>query len=143
MLLFLEAFLFLSWASVLKKIPFHKVAPSLGEHMKETTFSSANIDVRMLKRVSQSIQIMGRYTFRESKCLVKAIAAVKMLERRNMESTLYLGTGRDESGRLAAHAWVRCGPYYITGADGMERYTVVGKFAKGFSDEGFKGERNG
>ena len=26
----------------------------------------------------------------------KAIAAMKMLERRNIESTLYLGTARDE-----------------------------------------------
>ena len=55
---------------------------------------------------------------------------MKMLERRKIESTLYLGTGKDEDGSFAAHAWLRSGPYYVTGANGMERYTVVGKFAK-------------
>ena len=42
---------------------------------------------------------MSRYTFWESQCLVKAIAAMKMLERRQIESTLYLGTAKDENGK--------------------------------------------
>lgn len=142
-LMFLEAFIFLGWASILKEIPFHRVAPMLGEHLKETSFSSRNIDVRIVKSVSQSIQIMSRNTVWESKCLVKGIAALKMLERRNIESTIYLGTGKDNDGNLAAHAWVRCGPYFVTGADGMENYTVVSKFAKKCSYESSKGEGNG
>ena len=40
---------------------------------------------------------MSRYTFWESQCLVKAIAGMKMLERRHIESTLYLGTAKDET----------------------------------------------
>jgi hypothetical protein len=73
---------------------------------------------------------MSRYTIWESQCLVKAIAAMKMLEKRQIESTLYLGTAREESGELIAHAWLRSGPYYITGYEEMARFTVVGKFAK-------------
>ena len=69
---------------------------------------------------------MSKYTFWESQCLVKAIAAMKMLERRNIESTLYLGTARDESGKMIAHAWLRSGPFYITGAEGMEKF-ISGK----------------
>ena len=53
-----------------------------------------------------------------------------MLEKRGIESTLYLGTAKDESGELIAHAWLRSGPYFVTGAEGMEKFTVVGKFAK-------------
>jgi hypothetical protein len=142
-LLLLEAFIFLAWGSILKKIPFRKITPFLGESMEETPFSRENIDVKVLKKVSQSIQLMSRYTLWESKCLVKAIAAMKMLDRRKIESTLYLGTGKDESGKLAAHAWLRSGPFYVTGADGMERYTVVGKFANRFLNEIQKGESNG
>jgi hypothetical protein len=81
---------------------------------------------------------MSKYTFWESQCLVKAIAAMKMLEKRNIDSTLYLGTARDESGELVAHAWLRSGPYFVTGSEGKEKYTVVGKFAKkigGFENE--------
>ena len=37
-LLIIEAFFLLGWARILKAIPFAKVAPSLGEHMGETSF---------------------------------------------------------------------------------------------------------
>lgn len=130
MLLFLEAYMYLGWARVLLFIPFSRVAPSLGTQMEETTNHQNLLNNVTLGRVHDAIQIMSRHTFWESKCLVRAIAALKMLEKRQIESTLYLGTGRDESGKMAAHAWLRSGPFYITGADGMERYAVVGKFAK-------------
>ncbi|PFP29483.1 stage V sporulation protein S [Bacillus sp. AFS073361] len=141
-LFFLEAFIFLGWARILKCFPFNKVAPSLGEHMNETSFSHEDMNIKVLKKVSQSIQIMSRYTFWESQCLVRAIAGMKMLERRRIESTLYLGTGKDEFGRFAAHAWLRSGHYYITGADGMEKYNVVSMFARTFSNENIEGEGN-
>ena len=58
---------------------------------------------------------MSRYTFWESQCLVKAIAGMKMLEKRNIESTLYLGTAKDEKGELIAHAWLRSGLFLCIG----------------------------
>ena len=128
--LLVEAFFYLAWARLLKGIPFNKVAPRLGEHMNETSYSNKDTNMIMVKRVAHVIQIMSQYTFWESQCLVRAIAAMKMLERRKIESTLYLGTGKDEYGSFAAHAWLRSGPYYVTGANGMERYTIVGKIAK-------------
>lgn len=125
-----ESYFFLAWARFLKSIPFTKVAPSLGNKMKETSFEPFRTNREVVATVSQSIHIMSKYTFWESQCLVKAIAAMKMLEKREIESTLYLGTAKDENGKLIAHAWLRSGPYYITGSEGMERFTVVGKFAK-------------
>ena len=65
----------------------------------------------------------------ESECLVKAIAGMKMLEKRNIESTMYLGVAKDEKG-LSAHAWLRSGWLYVSGSEGMEKFTVVEKFAK-------------
>lgn len=126
--LFVEAFLMLAWARILKAIPFSKVAPTLGDKMQETPIDQVENKV-ILKNISEAIHIMSRYTFWESQCLVKAIAGMKMLQRRNIESTLYLGTGRDELGKLIAHAWLRSGPYYISGREGMEKFTVVVKFA--------------
>lgn len=128
--LLLESFFYLGLGRYLKSIPFSKVAPTLGQHMEETTFDSSATNRKVLASVSQAVHIMSRYTIWESQCLVKAIAAMKMLEKRQIESTLYLGTARDESGELIAHAWLRSGPYYITGYEEMERFTVVGKFAK-------------
>ncbi|MEB4869789.1 lasso peptide biosynthesis B2 protein [Priestia megaterium] len=128
--LLLESYLYLGWSRYLKSVPFSKVAPTLGNHMEETSFTLSSSNKEVLASVAQAIHIMSRYTFWESQCLVKAIAAMKMLEKRQIDSTLYLGTAREENGELVAHAWLRSGPFYITGAEVMERFTVVSKFAK-------------
>jgi len=130
-LLLFESYIYLAIGRYFKSISFSRVAPTLGELMEETDFETGDAARRKtLSSISQTINIMSRYTFWESQCLVKAIAAMKMLEKRNIDSTLYLGTARDESGKMIAHAWLRSGPYYITGSEGMDKFTVVGKFAK-------------
>jgi hypothetical protein len=141
-MLLAEAFIFLAVARILKALPFAKVAPSLGLQMEETDYSM-NADSRVLKQISQALHIMSAYTFWESQCLVKAIAGMKMLERRKVESTIYLGTAKDEEGKLIAHAWLRSGSYYISGSEGMERFSVVGKFAKVIQQNKVLGESNG
>ncbi|MDE5413813.1 lasso peptide biosynthesis B2 protein [Alkalihalobacterium chitinilyticum] len=142
-LMFLEAFLFLGWGRIMKLLPFSKIAPTLGLPMEETNRDYNEQEKRVLASVSQSIHIMSKYTLWESQCLVKAIAGMKMLERRGIESTIYLGTAKDERGLLIAHAWLRSGPFYISGAEEMERFTVVSKFAKRISARQIKGEHYG
>ncbi|MET1179929.1 lasso peptide biosynthesis B2 protein [Peribacillus simplex] len=137
-LLYIEAFLHLGRARYLKSISFSKVAPTLGELMKESSFELIAADKETLANVSRAINIMSRYTIWESQCLVKAMAAMKMLEKRKIDSTLYLGTAKDENGGLIAHAWLRSGPFYITGAEVMDRFTVVSKFSKENVIEGLK-----
>jgi hypothetical protein len=134
--LFLEAFVFLGWARILKTFPFSKSAPVLGRQMDETSYKMVESNRRILRDISQAVNIMSHYTFWESMCLVKAIAAMKMLERRHIDSTLYLGTAKDENGRLIAHAWLRSGPFYITGFEEMDKFTVVNKFAMNISRKG-------
>lgn len=63
----------------------------------------------------------------ESKCLVRALTAQALLKNKGISSTMYLGCGYDE-GKMVAHAWLRCGKYYITGGNG-EGYAIVDKFA--------------
>lgn len=135
MLLFIEAYLYLGLARALIGLPFRKVEPFLGAHSQE---SSLTLDVKNKKAiidVGNAVCIMSRYTLWESKCLIKAIAASKMLWRRRIESTIYLGTARGKNAELIAHAWLRSGPFYITGAEEMSKFTVVGKFAMKISDE--------
>ncbi|MBT2679840.1 lasso peptide biosynthesis B2 protein [Bacillus sp. ISL-35] len=129
-LLFIEAFLFLGWARILKMLPFSKVAPSLGDKMNETPYNSIDSHSIEIKNVSYAIHIMSKYTFWESECLVKAVAGMKMLKRRNIDSTLYLGIAKDAAGKMIAHAWLRSGSFYISGSEGMEKFTIVGVFAK-------------
>ncbi|WP_216829023.1 lasso peptide biosynthesis B2 protein [Alkalihalobacterium elongatum] len=142
-LMFLEAYLYLGWGRFLKVLPFSKVAPSLGEPMQETSRKFLEHEKKALAEVSKAIHIMSKYTFWESQCLVKAIAGMKMLERRGIESTLYLGTAKNEQGLLIAHAWLRSGPYYVSGAEEMEKFTVVSIFAKKISDRKIEGDHYG
>ncbi|GIQ69781.1 hypothetical protein XYCOK13_26050 [Xylanibacillus composti] len=129
-LLYIEAFYFLGWARVFKMLPFSKVAPALGVYMQETPYTYEDAHVPVIVDVSRAVRTMSRYTWWESRCLVMAIAAMKMLERRGVACTLYMGTAKDENGRMIAHAWLRSGRRTLTGAEGKERFTVVGKFAK-------------
>jgi hypothetical protein len=126
----IEAYFYLAWGRILKWIPFSKVVPSLGFPMADTSYDIDLYKSQTLKQISKAIYLMSRYTFWESECLVKAFAAMKMLEKRHLDCTLYLGIAKDETGKLIAHAWLRSGSYYITGKEGMERFTVVQKFAK-------------
>lgn len=128
--LLVEAYILLGWARVLKLINFSRVSPFLGTQMNETSYEIDAANIKTVKNISHAIHIMSKYTFWESNCLVKAIAALKMLERRNIDSSLYLGTAKDEKGQMIAHAWLRSGPIYLTGAEEMKKFVVVYKFAK-------------
>ncbi|KHE69228.1 lasso peptide biosynthesis B2 protein [Halobacillus sp. BBL2006] len=128
--LLLESFFYLAWARIQKQGSFSKLSPTLGVHMEETAFNKDLLHKELLSQISSALYLTSRYTFWESQCLVKALAAMKMLEKRQIESTLYLGTARDNNGEMVAHAWLRSGTFYVTGSEGMDRYTVVGKFAK-------------
>jgi len=130
LLLLLEALLYLGWARVLKALPFPRIAPSLGEPLHETPHAHRSAEGRQVREISQAVRAMSRYTPWQSRCLVQAIAAQRMLARRRIASTLYLGTAKDRHGRMIAHAWLRSGPCYVTGAEERRWFTTVAVFGK-------------
>ena len=81
---------------------------------------------RYAKAVSICVNHVCEKTAWESKCLVRALTAQKLLKRKSISSTLYLGCGID-NGNMVAHAWLRCGRMIVVGANGRD-YTVVDKF---------------
>ncbi len=79
-----------------------------------------------------AIQAVGRRTPWVSTCLMQALAAQRMLRRRNIPATVYLAMlagGRKTSDPLLAHAWVRCGDRVITGQCDESQYRVIATFA--------------
>ncbi|MFC0333367.1 lasso peptide biosynthesis B2 protein [Paenibacillus sepulcri] len=130
LLMFVEACLLLGWARCQLFRPFAAIAPKLGERTRETSLDYDPPCMPAIRQVAHAINTVSRHTPWESKCLVRAIAGMKMLERRRIDSTLYMGTAKDKTGQLIAHAWLRSGPVYITGAEVMNRFIVVQKFAK-------------
>lgn len=128
--LYLEAYLNLAWARLLILLPFFRIAPGLGKRMEETPFVDHPEEQKELKQIARAIRIMSGHTFWKSLCLVRAIAAMKMLRRRNISCTLYLGVAKDEHGKMIAHAMLRSGTRYVTGWGVGIKFTIVGKFAQ-------------
>jgi len=128
-LIYVEAFIRLLQARLMLYRKFARIAPTLGVRSLETEMSSPTDDYVPIKHVASAIAAVSRHTPWQSTCLIKAIAGLKMLEERGIESTLYLGTSKEDDGKLSAHAWLRSGSFYVSGGDMMNRYKVVEKFA--------------
>ena len=96
----------------------------------EESPEDATIDeYRFAKKVSYAVNQVCNKTRWESKCLVRALTAQKLLMEKGIASTLYLGCKEDEKGKMVAHAWIRCGKAYVTGGNGAaDGYAVVEKF---------------
>ena len=95
----------------------------------EESSNEATIDdYRFAKKVAYSVNQVCSKTKWESKCLVRALTAQKLLSEKGIDSTLYLGC-KEENGKMVAHAWIRCGQAYVTGGNGAaDGYAIVEKF---------------
>lgn len=128
--LFLEAVMWLGiFRAALLAVPFRLLAPSLGAHMVETPSREEGGERRKLAgAVAQAVHRASRHVPWAAKCLVQAMAGKKMLRRRGVESTLYLGLAKRADQGLQAHAWLRCGGQIILGGGGLQRFAVVSTF---------------
>lgn len=100
---------------------------------KESPYVESDDAYNYAMKVSQSVIRICNRTKWESKCLVRALTAQKLLKNKKISSTLYLGCGLDENGKMVAHAWLRCGGFYVTGGSG-EEYSIVDKFCIVFNN---------
>jgi len=110
--------------------PSNRLHRFLGEVGVETgTEIPEEQQLREIALVSNRVARVAKRVPWESKCLVQGMVAQRLLRDSGINSTLYLGVGRDkeEGGKMVAHAWVRCGPYYVCGGNG-EGHAVVAKF---------------
>jgi hypothetical protein len=87
---------------------------------------------RIAEQVGRAVRRAAAHPPWESACLVQALTAWKMLQRRGVPGVFYLGVAREGArGEMRAHAWTRCGSRILTGAAGREAFTVVSVFAWG------------
>lgn len=118
-------------------LPFRWLTLNMGERMAETPIETLPLEQRRtLFRIAWAIRKLSPHTPWQSKCLVQAMTAKRMLQRRKINSTLYLGVlinkenDPADSDPLKAHAWLRSGRMLLTGAPGHRRFTVVATFAE-------------
>ncbi len=110
-------------------VPFKYLASMIGEKMSETSYEASRKELSRAYKVGWCVNKMSDFTPWESKCLVQALTAQLILKVLGISSTLYLGIAREESNKLVAHAWLRCGELIVTGADVKERFKEVAKYA--------------
>lgn len=78
--------------------------------------------------IRECIRRSNKFLPGKSRCLINALTAKSMLNRRHFVCTLYLGVKKTDSGSLQAHAWLRCGEYIVSGFCNFDEYTVVSTF---------------
>ena len=127
-----EAAICLSIARIaIMALPFPWIVPFLGQNMTVSLDTTEPEHSDLIKQVSWAVRTASRRLPGKASCLARAIAAKRMLRRRGVQSTLYLGIGKDGDGKLRAHAWLRSGNVIASGARGMVSFTVISTFANG------------
>ncbi len=134
-LLLLEALLLVAIARIaILVLPFRWIAKWLGRHMQSSLQQPENL--LTMRNVQWAVKAMAHRVPWKAECLVQAMAARSMLQRRSMNGTLFLGVAKDSSSdELKAHAWLKCGDQWVTGGRGAEKFAVVSTFAFGQADE--------
>jgi len=121
-------FLFISQLMI-KFVPFRKISKILGKPEKEECIVSKKEEnpegCKELEQISKIVRLAANGIFWDSKCLARAIAVKKLLKRRKIRSTVFLGVAKGEENKLLAHAWVSSGGRIITGENGIEKYHVI------------------
>lgn len=106
-----------------------KLKKNWGVEGEESPEEDSKKNYLFAAHVSQTVARICNKTSWESKCLVRALTAQRMLAKKDIRSTMYLGV-REDQGKMQAHAWLRVGKYIITGGEVCEEFTVVDKFCK-------------
>jgi hypothetical protein len=97
-----------------------------GTEGEESSYEAPIEQLRYAKMISGYVNRSADKTIWESKCLVRALTAQRLLKKKKIDTTLYLGVGKDKD-KMIAHAWLRCGRLYVTGGDGAG-YAIVARY---------------
>lgn len=105
-------------------IPMKILEKHFGETGKESeevdTVDNMNYAIWLGRRIERICD----KTMWDSKCLARALVAQKLLAKKRIHTTLYLGL-KKEQGKMVAHAWLRCGISYVTGGTGSDYVKVA------------------
>lgn len=112
--------------------PFRWLAHGLGQHYHNVQFSplvSAQ-QRQQAWRIGRIVERIAAYTPWQSKCLVQAIMVRTLLSVYGIPYILYIGASltKNTDTPMKAHAWVKVGPWVVSGREGHKAYAVVSAF---------------
>ncbi|WP_032077244.1 lasso peptide biosynthesis B2 protein [Clostridium drakei] len=110
-------------------LPFNNLVEFVGKYKEESSEEISDINKVTINKIGWAVAVVSRITPWESKCFVQALTAQRMLKKRKIDSTLYLGVAKNKQKKLLAHAWLRSGKIIVTGGLGCNSFTEVMKFS--------------
>lgn len=73
--------------------------------------------------------ILAKFVLFDSKCYDKALTVKKILNQKNIPSTLQMGVKISPEKGLQAHAWIKCDEKLLIGKEVASQYTLVQSFS--------------
>jgi hypothetical protein len=126
--LLLETAVALGWSSIqLRCLPFRRLSRQLGAMSVESPQDLTPGAEQAVREVRLAIRVVATRWPWTCSCLVRALAGRRLLGRRGLSCTLYLGLN-PRGGPLRAHAWLRSGNLFVTGRQSAGNFHVVSRF---------------
>jgi transglutaminase-like putative cysteine protease len=111
-------------------LPFRRIAIWLGTPGAESPVTATAEEILTARTVGWAVGAVARRVPWDGRCLAQALAAAGMLRRRGLEGTVSFGASPSDSTGFDAHAWLRFGPFIVTGGPGHERFKAFTTFAR-------------
>jgi len=125
-LLFIQAyFLIIIYSLYIVFTPKRIVFKSLGLKGVESSFDNINGTTDEISQIEKSIRRAVNFLPWTTKCFARAITAKRILQRKQIPSTIYLGVAKEGGNKMIAHAWLRCGNIIVTGKEEMKKFTPI------------------
>jgi len=108
--------------------PLRWVGRDMGASTVESPVAHPPEQTGRVRQIGWAVRTAARHLPWDCRCLAQALAGRRMLKRRGMPSTVYLGVDRGRRDWLDAHAWLRSGEVVLTGGPGRRRFKTIGMF---------------
>lgn len=128
--LFFESIWHLAFIKILLlRYPFNAVAKRYDLELLISQEPKSNQDMKTLKQIRWAISRASTIIPWRSVCLDQALSAQQMLASREIRGILYMGVSKEDDPNknkaLKAHAWLKCGDFFVTGERGHEKFIVL------------------
>ena len=107
-------------------LPMTRIEKMMGIRGEESIAEEEMETIKLAKLVGFHVNRVTEHLPLKRKCFVRALTARRILMKRGINTTIYMGVAL-EDGKMIAHAWSRCGQLYVTGGNG-NGYSTVARF---------------
>jgi hypothetical protein len=110
-------------------LPFKKVATWLG-HANIVKNNAHPLSIETIKTVEEAVRRCNKYAPWKTECYTQALTGKILLQRRCIESTLFIGFVKDDEANYKGHAWLKVNEFFVTGYNSqLSQYQVHSFFS--------------